>query len=174
MALLAPLVIPGWHCWCSWWSLGGTAGPLGGPWMARVGQVLQIAEEELQGELQEEQQQVFFGFRKPSQWGGGVKGVNGVFTPPWAVYFPPLYPRGQKVNVLATSHVFSHACLWWPSLGAEKRAFDPKAPKHVFEGLLHPPPFEEKVLFKAYDPFGEVRLGRWKISFGTEGSETCF
>jgi hypothetical protein len=38
-----------WHCWSPWWSLDGTAGPLGGPWMARVRQVWKIAEEDLQG-----------------------------------------------------------------------------------------------------------------------------
>ena len=141
MALLLPLVVPGWHCLS-----------LGGLWMARVRQVSQIAEEELQGELQEGQQQIVLGIGKPSQGGGGVRGANGVFAPPWAVYSP-------QVNVLVASHVFPHACLWWPSLGAEKQAFDPKAPKHAFEELMHPPPFEEKVLFKAYDTSGEVRFG---------------
>ena len=61
--------------------------------------------------------------------------------------------------------MFSHVCFWWPSLGAEELTFEPKAPRHVFEGLRHPPPFEQLVLFKAYDPIGGLGLGGGKSAF---------
>ena len=97
----------------------------------------------------------------------------GCLLPPGQFTSPLCIPEVKRLTFWRLPMCF-HMLVVVAKPGAEKRAFDPKAPKHVFEGLLHPPPFEEKVLFKAYDPFGEVRLGKWKISFGTEGSETCF
>ena len=78
---------------------------IGGAPGSKKAEEFQEGQQELQGTLN--LPHPLFLDPKPSQGGGGIRGINGVFIPPWAIYSPLSFLEVQGYCLSSFQHAFT-------------------------------------------------------------------